>query len=196
MPNTDENCSDYYEKTLARLLATGVTPNTFQLAHGTGSMSSKDASGSWGVYQPYLGLFDTNEPRAFTQLWVDNFDDNIDWGGSGVEVTGANYARVAANFVHYEEWNWPSGWGSKPIQDWYVTQADIVFPAAGAGGWGDVAGWAIFDSLTAGNVVFYGGFPSTVTVGAGAVFTVPGSAPSGNKDHPSLEPFGISVCAK
>jgi hypothetical protein len=187
----ENNCSDHYEKALGKLLATGVTPPVAQLAHGTGAMSAEDANGTWGTYQPYLGLFDTNNPRAFTQVWVDNFDD--DNSGGGVEVTGANYARVAANFLHYEELGWVGG---RVLQNWYVTQADIVFPTAGAGGWGDVAGWAIFDSLTAGNVVFYGAFPSTVTVGAGAVFTVPGSAPTGHPSHPSAEPFGISVCVK
>ncbi len=67
--------------------------------------------------------------------------------GTGVEVQGGNYARVA---VPNDTTNWPvTANGMKS------NAADIVFPVA-TGNWGDVVAWALCDAPTGGNVLVYG----------------------------------------
>ncbi len=67
--------------------------------------------------------------------------------GTGTEVSGGNYARVA---VPNDTTNWPttsSGQKSNAV--------DIVFPMATAD-WGTVVAWALCDAPTGGNVLIYG----------------------------------------
>ncbi|HEY4252999.1 MAG TPA: hypothetical protein VGM87_17445 [Roseomonas sp.] len=67
--------------------------------------------------------------------------------GGGTEVSGAGYARcpVAMSFIL------DAGSGR-----WIASNAvTVLFPVAGAGGWGTVTWFALFDAATGGNMLAY-----------------------------------------
>ncbi len=78
------------------------------------------------------------------------------------EATGVNYARVAIAFG--------AAAARKITQD-----GDVVFAAAGAGGWGTVTHWAIMDGdiEDAGEVLAYGAFVAGKLINEGNTPTVP-----------------------
>lgn len=88
----------------------------------------------------YIGLFTTNP------------SDTID---SGLEVTGTNYARIA---VINNATNWPAA--SEGIKS---NANEIEFAIVGAGGWGVITGYGIFDSSSNGNLLYYGEFDPFIT---------------------------------
>ncbi len=75
----------------------------------------------------YVALFD-----------VDPGDD----GTGGTELSGGGYARQAVAF-------------SAPTNGQGSNTGQIVFPTA-VGDWGGVSGWALFDAVSAGNMLFHG----------------------------------------
>jgi len=68
-----------------------------------------------------------------------------DASGSGTEVTGGSYARVA---VTNNGTTWPAATGSNPTQK--ANGIAITFPAPTAN-WGTVVGWAIYDASSGGH---------------------------------------------
>jgi hypothetical protein len=79
---------------------------------------------------------------------------------SAVEVSGASYIRKSftANTTNFVA---PSG--AAPAAS--ATGADLVFATPG-GSWGTVAGWALYDAASMGNMLAYGAFTG-VAVGSG-----------------------------
>ena len=67
--------------------------------------------------------------------------------GGGTEVSGGAYARQAVTFGN------PSTDGNGVTS--MSNSAQIEFPTATAS-WGTVVGWAIYDALTSGNMLWYG----------------------------------------
>lgn len=88
----------------------------------------------------YVGLFTTNP------------SDTID---SGQEATGINYSRVA---VINNTTNWPAA--SEGVKS---NANEIEFPIVGAGGWGLITGYGIFDSSSNGNLLYFGEFNSFIS---------------------------------
>lgn len=89
----------------------------------------------------YLGLCTADPTDAAT-------------GGSANEAADANaYARVAISF---------DASSSRVI----TQDADVNFPQASGGGWGDITHWAIFTSITygAGDCLAHGAFVATKTI--------------------------------
>ena len=67
---------------------------------------------------------------------------------TGSEVTGAGYARVAvdnttANF-------------NAAVDGKKSNKTDVIFPTAGAAGWGNIVSWAIMDAASNGQHLYYG----------------------------------------
>lgn len=104
----------------------------------TGQATSYIASGSTPI-TGYVALF-TSAPTDST---------------GGTEVSGTNYARVNSS----GKWATPSG-GS------VSNNAIIQFPTAGAGGWGDVVAFGIFNAASGGTLLRYGSL-ATKTVASG-----------------------------
>lgn len=67
--------------------------------------------------------------------------------GGGVEVTGGSYARKS---VTNNATNWPAAAGGSKTNG-----TDIVFVTATAS-WGTIVAFAIFDAVTAGNMLYWG----------------------------------------
>jgi hypothetical protein len=79
--------------------------------------------------------------------------------GGGTQVSGVNYARQSVAF------DVASGGAT-------ANTSDIVFPTAGAGGWGTVVAAGLFDASTGGNMLYWNTVTSTA-VAAGDVFKFP-----------------------
>jgi hypothetical protein len=88
----------------------------------------------------YVGLFLTDPTDA----------------GSGTEVSGGSYARKAMTF-------------GAPSNGASVNSAAVEFDQA-TGNWGTIPFFAIFDSLTSGNMLYHGALTASKTIETGDVF--------------------------
>lgn len=91
----------------------------------------------------YLGLFNTNP----------GLETNNQTG----EVTGTNYERTLVAF--------DAATGSQA-----VNTADVVFPTAGAGGWGTIQFAAVMTLQTGGNVLYWSALDANKTIASGDTF--------------------------
>lgn len=82
--------------------------------------------------------------------------------GGGTEVNGTSYARQSAAFT-------VSGTGTTA-----TNSANIEYPAAGSS-WGTVVAVALFDAVTAGNMLAWSDLTSSRTITSGDVFRIPAS---------------------
>lgn len=73
--------------------------------------------------------------------------------GGGTEVSGNGYARQAADFDAAD--------GGEA-----VNSDEIAFPQASAS-WGEITHFALFDALSAGNLLFWGALTTPRTIGSG-----------------------------
>jgi hypothetical protein len=80
-------------------------------------------------------------------------DDN-----SGTELTGNNYARVAATF-------------SAAASGTTSNSAAVEFAAA-TGSWGSVSHFGIFDASSAGNLLIHGAFTTAKTIESGDILKI------------------------
>lgn len=76
--------------------------------------------------------------------------------GSGSEVSGGSYARKAITF-------------GAPSNGVSTNSAACEFDQA-TGSWGSITHFAIFDSLTTGNMLYYGALTTSKTIASGDVF--------------------------
>lgn len=93
-------------------------------------------------------------------------------GGTGVEVTGGSYARVAYNPSSSSNWTATQGGvsgASSGSTGLTSNNTTITFPTATAS-WGTIVGMAIFDAATNGNMLFFGALSASKVVGSGDVF--------------------------
>jgi hypothetical protein len=83
--------------------------------------------------------------------------------GAGTEVSAGGYARLS---ITNNATNFPaaaSGAKSNGV--------DFVFPEA-TNAWGLVVAWALLDAATAGNMLYWGDFTQTQTIGVGSAAKV------------------------
>lgn len=78
--------------------------------------------------------------------------------GGGTEVSGTGYVREAVTFT--------------VTGDTASNSAAVEWPVAG-GSWGTITDLAIFDAVTAGNMIGYATLTNAKTIAAGDVFRVP-----------------------
>lgn len=82
--------------------------------------------------------------------------------GGGTEASGGAYARVAVARA--------SGWTSAGNAT--ENAADIDFPEATAS-WGELGAFALFDALTAGNMLYWGDLTTPKTINSGDTAKIP-----------------------
>ena len=92
-------------------------------------------------------IFRTQVAYKPTAIYIALFTAAPDDTGGGTEVTGGSYARQQVSQAD-AEWNAP---GAAGLID---NVNDITFPVATAN-WGTVTHMAIFDAVTAGNLLFH-----------------------------------------
>jgi hypothetical protein len=78
--------------------------------------------------------------------------------GGGTEVSGVSYVREAVTFT--------------VTGDTASNSAAVEWPVAG-GSWGTITDLAIFDAVTAGNMIGYATLTAAKTIATGDVFRVP-----------------------
>lgn len=98
------------------------------------------------VIDHFLGNSTWAEPTKYLALFV-----------SGVEVSGNNYSRVQTTNV---DWNAASA-GNPSSAD---NSAEITFPTATGGDWGNIDEFRIFDAATLGNELASGTISPAKTV--------------------------------
>jgi hypothetical protein len=112
----------------------------------------------------YVGLMTTNASHST---------------GSGTEVTGGSYARVAYT-SSLAQWAGTQSSGSTTLSTGTGASAitsnnvAITFPAPTAG-WGTVVGFSVWDASSGGNMLFYGALASNKTINNGdsqAIFAI------------------------
>ena len=98
----------------------------------------------------------TAPTTVYVSLWTSNPNDD----GSGTEVSGGSYARVAVSFAT------ASGVSGEVLND-----AAVEFAAATAG-WG-VVGWiGINDALSVGNLMYHTALDTSKTIDTGDIFKI------------------------
>jgi len=93
-----------------------------------------------------------------TTVWVGLFTSNPAEDGSGTEVSGSGYARQAITFSAAS-----SGTTSNSSAE--------TFTASG-GSFGTITHFALFDSVSGGNMLYYGALTASRTVNDGETFTI------------------------
>ena len=89
-----------------------------------------------------------------TTVYAALFDvDPGDDGASGTEHSGAGYARQAVTF-------------GAPADGTGSNSGKVTYPTATAD-WGQTGGWALFDAVTAGNILFHGSLETSKYVSEG-----------------------------
>lgn len=103
-------------------------------------------------------------PATYVALFTSDPTD----AGTGTEVTGGSYARVLV----YDNASGSPDWTVATVDapGWKVTNDnDITFPTATAA-WGSITHFAVFDAVTAGNLLFHGALDETKVIGTDDVF--------------------------
>lgn len=80
--------------------------------------------------------------------------------GTGTEVSGGSYARVASSFAT------ASGTGGSVASD-----ADATFPTA-TGSWGTVGWIGLWDASSSGNLLYHTALDAAKTIDSGDVFKI------------------------
>tara|TARA_R110000796_G_scaffold59629_1_gene137558 strand:- start:1458 stop:1853 length:396 start_codon:yes stop_codon:yes gene_type:complete len=110
-------------------------------------------------------LLTTNSVTRPTAWYVGLFTAAPSDTGGGTEVSGSAYARKAT--------------GTMAVTGAATTAANaaaIEFAAASGGNWGTLTHAAIFDALTAGNMLAWAPLATARTINDGDVFRIPASS--------------------
>jgi hypothetical protein len=93
-------------------------------------------------------------------LWISLHTADPTDAGTGAEVTGGSYARVARAPL---DANWTAASATNGLTD---NAAAITFPAPTAN-WGVVTHFGIWDAATTGNLLIYGALTTPKTINSG-----------------------------
>lgn len=93
-----------------------------------------------------------------TTVYLALFTSDPGEAGTGTEVSGGSYARQATAF-------------DAPTDGVTQNTSDETFPTATAS-WGTITHVAVFDALTAGNMLFYGALSASKAIASGDQFVV------------------------
>jgi hypothetical protein len=93
-----------------------------------------------------------------TTVYVGLFTSDPTDAGSGTEVSGGSYARVAVTF-------------GAPSNGVSVNSAAVEFPQA-TDSWGTVAFIGIHDALTTGNLLFHTALDTSKAIATGDIFKI------------------------
>lgn len=96
---------------------------------------------------------------ALANIWVGlSTADPLDTGAGLAEPVGNGYARVSTVAA-----DWNASTGDPSTVD---NANDITFPEA-TGSWGTITHFALFDAVTAGNMLMHGSLTVSKAIGAG-----------------------------
>lgn len=108
----------------------------------------------------FLGGPDLTRPAS---LWMALYTVIPTDTGGGTEVAAGSYNRVEfSNSTNF--WTFASTVGGSK-----TNKLAITFPAAGAGGWGTIVGWALWTVSDTGNLFYWGSMTTSKAVGSGDI---------------------------
>lgn len=108
----------------------------------------------------------TTFPAAPANTYISLHTADVTDAGTGTEVSGSNYARVAVPGAT-GEWDATSGTDGATEN----TNA-ITFPTA-SGSWGTITHFGIWDASSGGNLYYHGALTVSKTVGSGDTVSFP-----------------------
>jgi len=97
----------------------------------------------------------TAPSAVYLGLSTGSFNDD----GSGTEISGNNYARVAVSF-------------GSAASGTISNDAAIEFAAATGSGFGTVSHWGLFDAASSGNLLVHGSFSASKAIASGDVLKI------------------------
>ena len=97
----------------------------------------------------------TAPSNVYLGLSTGSFNDD----GSGTEISGNNYARVAVSF-------------GSAASGTISNDAAIEFAAATGSGFGTVSHWGLFDAASSGNLLVHGSFSASKAIASGDVLKI------------------------
>ena len=97
----------------------------------------------------------TTPSAVYLGLSTASFNDD----GSGTEISGNNYARVAVSF-------------GSAASGTMSNDAAIEFAAATGSGFGTVSHWGLFDAASSGNLLVHGSFSASKAIASGDVLKI------------------------
>lgn len=97
----------------------------------------------------------TTPSAVYLGLSTGSFNDD----GSGTEISGNNYARVAVSF-------------GSAASGTMSNDAAIEFAAATGSGFGTVSHWGLFDASSSGNLLVHGSFSASKAIASGDVLKI------------------------
>ena len=97
----------------------------------------------------------TMPSNVYVGLSTGSFNDD----NSGIELTGNNYARVAATF--------------SVASGGTTSNSSAIEFAAATGSWGSVSHFGIFDAASSGNLLIHGAFTTAKTIASGDILKIP-----------------------
>ena len=97
----------------------------------------------------------TAPSAVYLGLSTGSFNDD----GSGTEISGNNYARVAVSF-------------GSAASGTMSNDAAIEFAAAPGSGFGTVSHWGLFDAASSGNLLVHGSFSASKAIASGDVLKI------------------------
>jgi hypothetical protein len=107
-------------------------------------------------------LFRTGSFAKPAALYVSLHTANPTDAGTGTEVTGGSYARVACNPA---DANWSAASATDGVT---ANVAAITFPTPSAG-WGTVTHFGIWDAASGGNLLVHGALTGSQVISSGAL---------------------------
>lgn len=118
--------------------------------------------GSKGDFLENEILDDVLRGNAFTpatSLWVALYTALPTDAGGGTEVSGTGYARVEFSSSS-NSWALAASGATENV-------ATVTFPSSGAGGWGTIVGFALWNDSVSGNLYYWGSLTSSKAVLSG-----------------------------
>lgn len=95
-----------------------------------------------------------------TTIYVGLFTAAPGEAGGGTEVSGNAYTREPVTF-------------GAPTDGVSSNSAQVEFPAATPAGWGTITHFALFDAVTAGNMLMHSALDASKTIGVDDIFRFP-----------------------
>lgn len=108
----------------------------------------------------------TTFPAVPANLYVSLHTADVTDAGTGTEVSGGSYARVA---VATAVGSWDATSGTDGFTE---NTGAITFPTA-SGSWGTITHFGIWDAVSGGNLIFHGALTASKTVGSGDTVSFP-----------------------
>lgn len=108
-----------------------------------------------------LNILRATNVTAPATIYVGLFTATPADAGGGTEVSGGSYARQSIAFGAPVN-NTPSST--------IANTGTVTFPTA-TGSWGTITHVALFDALSAGNMLYYGALTTPITISSGGIFS-------------------------